>query len=368
AGFARARERTDEIIARLPKSVRDSMGKSFRKLTGPDPTGFSVHVAKPFLVLVERDPSWDEALVASQTILAPLSGLEDLLQSRYPGLPSRPAAVRPLSVVMLRSRDAYRQYVFGRLGHTTVTQLAHTEPDQRRLIVHRDTKLKTIVHEGTHLLLEAWRSVRPEHHARPLWFEEGFADWIGGCTWRVSNNRKQLDVARVRPELVTAFSGPLFQANYLTLKQVLDATIATRDGWFSETDGSRRVQLAYAQGWALVHFLHWFDVDDAGFAKLPKPGSLPMGRHLPGFRRYLALQMQGRDGHAWGSRVAFQAAMGLDDAGLARMSQDYVSWLRFLSRKVAQKAVRDGQIVPWNAHTDARGEVAGEPEDDRLRE
>ena len=328
------------------------------------PKAYHLETEPPFAVFVEVADDWDAAAVARRHASLLRAYHETFLQAvgkRAIATPNRPHAV-----IVFRHKKTNTRYLAGFLRRIPEQIATHTELDQRRMTIWGRDSRPQLLHEATHLLAMAYRRVHPAPHALPIWFEEGLAEWLPG------------DAPRGDP--VTGQSPPLFGGlsehviktlvltrslkSNLTLRQLLDATVATRIDWMRR--GDRRWAASYAQGAALLHFLHHYDVDAEGRVKFGAGGFLGIGRHRAGLRRYVEFALDGKNGRFHGSRAAFQEALDLEDEQLDELAARFERWTRWVLHKHRKQALIDGRIVAWTHHTDSDGASVGQPTDDVL--
>ena len=172
----------------------------------------------------------------------------------------------PLAIVVFGSRPEYEAYAAREIGVAPGTMIAHYSQLTNRVAMYdltddlgkgereldevlqqRDAipMVTTIIHEATHQLMFN-RGMQVRLADAPLWLNEGLANWFetpdlrNGYGWRRPGLVNQLRLRQMK--------------RYLT-KRPADsiATLVSDDQRFSFADD--RTFDAYAESWALVHFL-----------------------------------------------------------------------------------------------------------------
>ncbi len=334
-------ERAAAIAQALPKEIARQLDKHGSGDGRRRPRSFLLLARAPFALCVERRDAAKDAALADRTMerLQAFDGAFNGFMGTGPVADTGP----PLTVVLLQNRAVYEAYLKGMTG-THAEFLSHYEPLTRRVVLHRNAPSKDLCHEATHLLLAASRKVTGAPHGLPLWFEEGLAEWMAGGRLQVVNGARHWTPGALQRSHVATAAAALADDRHLSLKQLLDATVATRDGWLENGD-KHTLQVAYAQSWSLFHFLNHYAVDRSGRVAY-HGGRLGPGIYKAGLGRYAALQINGRDGRPFSGRPAFQRALELSDAQVAQLEQAYHRWIRWTARKVAKGQVRDGRLVP----------------------
>lgn len=370
AMFKRSEEVVAETLKSIPDDLRSRLEKSFEASLGSTrpPEAFHLHLAAPFALLIEESSTWEGELVGRRHA-ARLNALNAAVEAEIGS--SKPVAPnKPLTIVLFRSAETYRRYLTGHTGSISQSRIiaSHTELEHDRMFIHAEQSAAHLFHEATHLLIAAHRHVHAAHHAGSLWFEEGLAEWFaaGRRHRRVASGDRSWQFGGLNFSCLIDLERAVNQSETLTLRELLDATIATRDGWLASTTGDK-VRVAYAQAWALLHFLHHYRIDAEGRVQFGHDGRLGDGTYRNGLRRYVAFQLNGKDGRPHISRAAFQEALELDDDGLDRLEAEFLDWIRWLIRKRHLEAFRDGRIVGHSHHVDRHGVRKGRPDDDLLR-
>lgn len=326
------------------------------------PRRFHVLAERPFAVCVEVYDGIEAELVAVQR----MGRLQELARAfRTQTKCISPVDIdRPLTIVLLREEAAHRAYLQAMTGFRASSLVSHAEMDKRRVVAHVGSRDRTLFHETTHLLLQAYRRSPGAHHALPLWFEEGFADWMGRGRRTLKAGKESWEFGLLHKDHVAFLARTEAEGRLLSIRELIDATVATRDGWLASN--SRRLWIAYAQGWALVHLLKHYDVDDGGHVVFGADGKLGRGRYADGWDRWVAYQVHGKDGRPWSGRAAFQEAFGLDDAGLDRLATECRAWIRWLTRKINLEQIKHGRVIAWHRAV-LRDRRVGVKDDDLLR-
>ncbi len=135
------------------------------------------------------------------------------------------------------------------------------------------------------------------------------------------------------------------------LSQLLNLTYTSRSGL-----STAQHLLTYAQGWTLVYFCNYFDVDANGMVRIGK-----RGKYADGFEKYLKAELEGRTG-----RAVFMECLSLDDASLKKMDEEFAAYCEWLVHKLKLKHYKDKRLIPAAEHRNSRGESTGTAEDDLL--
>ena len=172
----------------------------------------------------------------------------------------------PLAIVVFGTRPEYEAYAAREIGAAPGSMLAHYSQLTNRVAMYDLTDdlgkgerrldevlqqpdaipmVTTIIHEGTHQLMFN-RGMQVRLADAPLWLNEGFANWFetpdlrNKNGWRRPGLTNQLRLRRMK--------------RYLTNRPADSiATLVSDDQRFSFADD--RTFDAYAESWALVHFL-----------------------------------------------------------------------------------------------------------------
>jgi hypothetical protein len=346
--FTAATQIAEEIKADLEKRFADLPAGQYR--------GASVTIEKPYVFLIQADPSWDPVLVAKNRAQE-LKALEDIIFQEYGAALGLKPIEEPVPVLFFRNYDMYKKYAG--LDPNTTT-FAHFEPLTGRLAVHDRCDHTTIMHEGTHQLMWAWTEKKSRAASniltRSYWFQEGIAEWYGGAA-RLPKPDGGYDyeiglLHEARLNNIRQYQTQEGRKRLFTLRELLTRTYAHRPS----IEANGRTGALYAQGWFFIYFMNHFDADGNGLVRVGKPG-----KYRDRWRRYVEAELQGRTG-----LKVFHEVMGTDDAALAAMEEEYWRYYEFIQYKRTQNQVKNGRIIPWNEWRNRRGELAGEEKDDML--
>jgi len=251
----------DEEVETLPTMDHEKLGKS---LLADLPKGFKIHTTRNYVIAYRTEheiAEWIEDLYEKR--LFKEFGRFSKTKLKYGLDVSR----FPLPVVVFGSRPEYDAYVFRELGVEPGSMIAHYSQMTNRVALYDLTfdvgggdggkrRLKdvlklpdaipmvtTIIHEGTHQLMFN-RGMQTRLADGPLWLNEGMANWFEtpdpkkGIGWH-------------RPGLVNAFRMVQLR-KYLPNRPAnsLETLISTDERF--RGDGAFD---AYAESWALMHFL-----------------------------------------------------------------------------------------------------------------
>jgi len=244
----------------LPTMDHDELGKS---LLADLPKGFKIHKTEKYVIAYQTGfeyAEWigdlyEDRLVSEFEKFAKKSLKYELIESEF-----------PLAVVVFDSRPAYDRYVIRELQTEPGTMIAHYSQMTNRVAMFDLTfevkapgekrKLRevlakpdaipmvtTIIHEGTHQLMFN-RGMQTRLGDVPLWLNEGMANWFetpdprNGKGWRRPG---MVNHARMR-QLRKYFAARPGNS--------IETLISTNDRFEGEAAFD-----AYAESWALMHFL-----------------------------------------------------------------------------------------------------------------
>lgn len=335
---------------------------------------FRTRYHPPYVILVQESEEWEEHAKAAE-IAGYLAGVRAAFKAEVLDPLGRPEATKPVPVVVLASMQDYEVYCSAG-GGKGMGQLAHYEPSNNRLVIHKSCDMSTVLHEGTHQLVRSTVRRPLPWGADAFWFNEGIAEWFGHAR-RVETKdgviyeTGLLDRNDVDPKNAT-YSGRLMTLEVLrqgrnpawkdvrpfTLADLIRQTNDRKDAYSKEgIEGNARTLAVYSQGWFLIYFLNRFDVTKDGVVKFGAPG-----RYQEGWKKFLAATLDG----AW-NKDLFEKSLGLPPGGMTKVSEEFDLYTRFVWRKIRKGHVKDQRLVPWTDAVDKDGKAIGKPEDDLLR-
>lgn len=337
--------------------------------SGPSPAPdaftktFLWRVHRPYVVLVEEDPSWMADAVTREKA-APLHSLCRVFYEEYKFLGLHEVDT-PIPVVIFRKGDGYQEYN-RRRGNDLKNAAGHYEQWSGRLFVYDGTDNSTIIHEGTHQLIayntrkkvESSRGNRKAHDVDSYWFQEGVAEFFAGNhrTLDPATNEWTYSIGRLQIGRLSNWRQMEGRDGVHTLDELLQTTYRDRYRWESE-GREDKISLVYAQGWFLIYFLNNFVTDEKGMVLVGKPG-----KYREGWLRYLAAELDGRSG-----KDVFMECLGLKPEDVKTMQSEFTSYYEFVQRKLNSKHVKDNQLIPWHEYRNKKGKATGEERDDMLR-
>jgi hypothetical protein len=312
---------------------------------------------QPYVVVIEESPAWSTTLVVEKDVFRPLNELHNLFLDQYRVSNNLTRLTDPVPVVFFEAKANYEKYLDAR-GIADKNILAHFEPGSGRLVLHRDCTHRTVMHEGTHQLFSRYSKNKVMHSRQSYWFEEGVAEWFGGAnrvpagdgTWKYEIgviNGGRINSMRADEE-----------KTWFSVRELTKLTYADRDRWKQEGgEGSAKSLRVYAQGWFLIYFLNYFDVDAQGYVKFGV-----RGKYADGWDAYVRGELNGKTGHK-----AFCDALGLDtEEKWTKIEEEYKNYFRFVNFKFNFKHVKDDRLVPYDQYVNKRGEKTGYKEQDLL--
>ena len=335
---------------------------------------FRTRFHPPYVILVQESDEWEEYAKAAE-IAEHLIGVRGVFKAEVLDPLKRPESTKPVPVVVLASMQDYEVYCAAG-GGKGMGQLAHYEPSNNRLVIHKACDMSTVMHEGTHQLVRTTVRRPLPWGADSFWFNEGIAEWFGharrvetkdGVTYETG----LLDRNDVDPKNAT-YSGRLMTLEVLrsgrnpawkgvrpfVLDELIRQTNDRKDFYSKEgIAGNAKTLAVYSQGWFLIYFLNRFDVASDGTVKFGVPG-----RYQEGWRKFLSATLDG----AW-NKDLFEKSLGLAPGGLAKVSDEFELYTKFVWRKIRKGHVKDQKLVSWKEVTAAESRPAGKPEDDLLR-
>lgn len=370
----KAKENYDRIREEIGKQISDeNVRKALEAAMTRDikDIEFEAVVRPPYVVFVEKSPSWNASLRAEENAAKPLAALNRSFWGEYGDRFQLKALEKPVPVVFLKDIQSYQQYCMGTMGGVPPGVEAHFEPETGRLIVYSESNWTVMLHEGTHQLLHHYRKVSPDFKAQSFWFEEGAAEWFSGCNRTVNPATKDWDYEiGLLQEARFKDIGKVIEGKHevikapLSLKELVTSTYASRDAWTqSET---YKVYLTYAQGWMLIYFLNYFDVDSEGIVKVDTKEKPVRGKYRQGWEKYLEFELCGKDGKPFTGIEAFREALQLDDSKFEQLAKEFELYQKFVIRKLKLRHVKDKRLIPWNEYVNTKREKSGLKEDDVL--
>jgi hypothetical protein len=309
----------------------------------------------PFVIFFQKDPSWDPE-VEKKRVAANLRSVHETIMSEFGEDLELREFEGPIPVIYFRNRDLYRLYK----GEKEVTSEAHFEPWSGRLVVHDSCDHETLRHETTHQSMWGWTEPKYATPLRSYWFQEGIAEWYGTSrrTWDEEKDRWGYVLGKVHADhvkrLLDLKANKFKQEKVFSLKELLRTRYADKP----RIKENGQEGLIYSQGWFLIYFMNYFNVDAEGYVHPDKPG-----QYREGWKRYVAAELRGKTG-----LEVFKEAMGFDDEDLARVEAEMWKFAEYVRYKeYAIKQINsEGQLIPWDEYVNQRGEKTGEKEDDLL--
>ena len=365
----KAKSRVDDLRKSLekqgmPQQAIDQFVKRFDRVTGE--REFLAVIRAPYVVFVEKNEQWDETHMAETQVLQPLGSLNRIFLEKYGKKFGLEDPTEPIPVVFLRDQAAYQQYTFGKLGMMNPSMLAHFEHDKGRLVVYSETDPGTLLHEGTHQLFWFHARVKSDFNEQSYWFQEGVAEWFGGARRTVNKETREWDyeVGLLQEKRIGRKSTyKQFFARRYKLEELIELTYADRGKMAGVQTG-----MNYAQGWMLIYFLNYFDMDDATrTVKVDTPDRPVRGRYADVWEKMLGYVLTGKEGKPHTGKEAFLDAAGVSSVDeLKEMSNLFDSFQRWVLEKLELRQSKDKRLVPWDKAYNKRGEKMGNAEDDTL--
>ncbi|HYC77057.1 MAG TPA: hypothetical protein VEI02_05455, partial [Planctomycetota bacterium] len=322
----------------------------------PDGPKFIPEIAKPYVIFVEENASWDARLQARQCV-DPLLELEATFFDLYQKF-GLVRLDRPVPVLFFRDRERYED--FSRKSGNPVGPgvIAYFDWTTGRLVLndgpHGD--YTTRLHEGAHQLMFAYtKRDKPlelkEFLKQSYWFHEGIAEWFGGSTRVNVDGKWKYEVGNLQVDRITETIGGIDRGRRFRLPALLGLTYGDRPRL-----NIGQTVLTYAQGWLVCYFCNHFNVDERGMVVLGKPG-----KYAAGFEKYLHAELHGKTG-----KKTFMECLELDDAKLDAMADEFDLYTEWVLHKIKLRQFKDKKLIPWNEVTSKRGEKTGEEQDDLL--
>ncbi|MAB90126.1 MAG: hypothetical protein CMJ90_11785 [Planctomycetes bacterium] len=346
-----------------PEAVKKAMVANFTKsLEGLDAREYEAIISHPpYVLFVEKDDQWDTHLVAQQ-VLGPLTSLNDIFLDRYAekwGLDQDQTA--PIPVIYFRDAQAYQQYLFASQGVMNPGILAHFEPENGRLCIHDDTDKTTVMHEGVHQLFWYHSKVKSDFNDQSFWFQEGAAEWFSGSRRWLEDDKWKYELGLLQKKRISGVRFLIGRGDIYALEDLVGYTYGDRNG------GKVNQGLVYAQGWMLIYFLNYFDVDANGVVKVDRKDRPVVGRYRNVWEKMLGYVLAGKDGKPHTGEAAFLDAAGVSSVDeLSEMADLFDRYQRWLSEKIKFNQYKDKRLVPWDEYVNSRGQKTGRKEDDQL--
>ncbi|MEZ6195952.1 MAG: DUF1570 domain-containing protein [Planctomycetota bacterium] len=310
---------------------------------------------KPYLLIVEKDRSWNETSVAASRAEALLQ-LYDVFYNQYgKDLNLRPVE-KPVPVVFFR-RDGYRQYA---LSRNLVGAAGHFEPGSGRLFTSNETDIGTIFHEGTHQL-SFFNTSNVSFLEKSYWFEEGLAEFLAGNTRDVNKETGGWDYTVGLLQIGRLNFWRQNEAKAYSLWDLMNLKYRDRQINIANSDEEKNL-MVYSQGWFLCYFMNWFRADGENVVQLGVPG-----KYRDAWMDFFAKSLKGID-----SRDDLLKSLGMDGANeddprFKAFEREFKAYYEWVNRKIAMKQVKDNKFIPWSEFKNKRGDLVGEKEEDTLR-
>ncbi len=138
----------------------------------------------------------------------------------------------------------------------------------------QDDLWHVVFHEGTHQLIDyATREFSVPQSRQYAWFQEGVADYMGGhkCETTVENGKvsRRFTLGQFIPDRFTSVQRAILQGNVLPVEELVDTNFNELHEHQMNQEGNSANQTftetVYAEGWALVMFLHRNKTDKERF-------------------------------------------------------------------------------------------------------
>ena len=364
--FKTANDKIDQMVEQLPipedqkAAVIEGFTKSLEGLEGRQYEAVLNH--PPYVMFVEKESGWDVDDVADK-VLSTLASLNELFLASYQekfGLDSE--QTDPIPVLYFRSAEAYQQYLFASQGTMNPNVLAHFEPETGRLCIHDETGKSTIMHEGTHQLFWYHGKVKADFNDQSFWFQEGVAEWFSGHRrWVDEDGDWAYELGLLQEQRIQGIRMLVGRGDIYKLEDLITLTFGDRN------NGRVNPGLVYAQGWMLIYFLNYFDLDNAGNVRIDTAATPVEGRYHAVWEKMLGYVLTGKDGAPHTGERAFLDAAGVATTEqLAEMADQFDRYQRWLSNKIKFKQHKDKRLIPWDQHRDSRGRKVGQASDDRF--
>ncbi|MBI4879681.1 MAG: hypothetical protein HY812_08495 [Planctomycetes bacterium] len=128
---------------------------------------------------------------------------------------------------------------------------------------------RVLFHEGTHQLVDvAARQFQVNQFAESPWFQEGFADFMGGHDRKLEYSEeekrfvKKFTLGQFVPERYSAVQQSFQASEALPLKDLVYYDFfrfkAAQNDQDGKPENQRLTGLIYSEGWALIMFLNYF--------------------------------------------------------------------------------------------------------------
>lgn len=348
----------------LPEAVKKALIANWREsmTKGVDDREYeAVLTHAPYVLFVEKNEQWDPHLVAKQ-VLGPLTSLNEIFLDKYEKKFELENNMEPIPVVYFRTADAYQQYRWGKFkAQPNRAILAHFEHDKGRLVIHDETDKGTIMHEGTHQLFWYHAKVKSDFAEQSYWFQEGVAEWFSGHRRYTVGEDWRYELGLLQAGRIDGAKLLIGRGDIYALEDLIDFTYGDR-----AKPGTNH-GLIYAQGWMLIYFLNYFDLNDDGTVKVDTPDRPVIGRYRGVWEKMLEYVMIGKNGKPHTGKAAFLDAAGVSSVDeLTEMGDLFDRYQRWLAHKVKFKQIKDKRLVPWDKYRNRSGRKTGVIEDDKL--
>lgn len=277
----------------ITASLDATYGKGFFSYLYDDGSG-TIAMPRPYLVAYEYKANIDPETLCEEYGKI-FGNLYRVFYEEFGNRLELDPIQRPVVVLVWDSKESYRKTREDRPElrlHNEEFVAGYYSPGTGILTQWRQPELwQVMFHEGTHQLVDyATRQYHTPQWKEAPWFQEGFADFMGGHTRRMEFSEAKQDftyeftLGQFIPHRYTSVQRALMSEDGYSLRDLVCLDFVSFKMAQNTQEGSvenqLKTQFLYAQGWALVMFLN--NYRDATYKEL--------------FDQYLEAEIKGEGG------------------------------------------------------------------------
>lgn len=299
-----AKDEQDPELKALEEAARDPFRARARmKVEELDRTygeGFFTYIyddgimPRPYVVAAEAKANVDRETIAKEYADI-LGSLYEVFYREFGELLELDPITDPVVVLIYDSRDSYKKMREDRPELNLANEefmAGYYMPGTGVLTQWRQPNLwEVMFHEGTHQLIDfATRKWNFPQSAESPWFQEGFADFMGGHKRKLSYSEEkqgfvnEFTLGQFIDHRYSGVQGAMITGDAMTLKELTHLDFLTFKRAQNDQDGKganqRVTNLVYTQGWSLVMFLNYYQD----------------GKYQPQLREYMQAEVRGEGG------------------------------------------------------------------------
>jgi len=248
----------------------------------------------PYLIASELKPNIDRETIAQE--YADIFGnLYEVFYREFGELLELEPVEEPIVVLIYDSKDSYKEMRESKPElHLPNEEFmgGYYQPNSGILTQWRQPNLwETMFHEGTHQLVDyATRQWNVPQISESPWIQEGFADFMGGHERKLKYSEekqgfvKEFTLGQFISHRYSTVQTALLSGDGYSLKDLVCLDFVSfkiaQNSQEGEGENQRKTSYVYAQGWALVMFLNYYQD----------------GKYKSLFNEYLVAEVHGEGG------------------------------------------------------------------------